>query len=69
MEIGIFILVLGLSIMILAIAASGKQGSRGYRVTRERKHVPSSIDLIMDQGPQCAHAVGVYKAHKDRPSK
>ncbi len=53
MEIGIFILVIGLSIMILAMAG-GRQGSCGYDVTPERKNVPSSIDLIMEQGPQCA---------------
>ena len=60
------VLVFGFVIVILAGLVRFESNNRGYHDFRERPNVTSAVGRILDQGAQCAQAVGVYKVHKDQ---
>jgi hypothetical protein len=62
----VIILVLGFVIVILASLVRFESNNRGHRDLRDRPKVASAVGRILDQGAQCAQAVGVYKVHRDQ---
>ncbi|MFW9792816.1 MAG: hypothetical protein ACFFEE_00830 [Candidatus Thorarchaeota archaeon] len=52
--------------MVLVTIIEKRSTHRGYHDVRDHPNVQSPVARILDMGPQCAQAVGVYKAHKDR---
>lgn len=59
-------LVLALLTISLAIIFDRRSTHRGHVDVRNQPNVQSAIARILDMGPQCAQAVGVYKTHQDR---
>ncbi|MFW9981283.1 MAG: hypothetical protein ACFFE3_09920 [Candidatus Thorarchaeota archaeon] len=66
MDILVSFLGLALLTILLAIIFDKKSTHRGHADILNKPTVKSPIARILDMGPQCAQAVGVYKTHQDR---